>query len=93
MSTDITNIEHAVRQLNQSEKGQMALFWLRMACDDLVGLDIENQRAVATLVQGVFDYPGSARDEIKGNASHNQLWTANRTTVDLVERAVKEASQ
>jgi hypothetical protein len=70
----------------------MALFWLRMAADDFVGLDMRNQHALAILVQSIFTHPGTSRETIKENSSHNHLWTHNRNIAKAVEAVVKSSA-
>ncbi|OAM91886.1 hypothetical protein AW736_26260 [Termitidicoccus mucosus] len=86
-----TDITAAVAQLNKSEKGQMALFWIGTGATDFLGLDLENQRALETLLLSIFAFPGTSRDIIEEDGQRDQLWTHNRRIAEAVESVVKRA--
>lgn len=68
-SQPAADIQKAIDQLNQSDRGHAALVALAGACDRFTGLDIINQRAVLSLVSSVFSYPQSGREAIKRGAA------------------------
>jgi hypothetical protein len=88
-----TDITAAVAQLNKSEKGQMALFWIGISADDFIGLDSKNQRALETLLRSIFTHPGTSRDIIADAGKRDQLWTHNRRVVTAIEKAREQATQ